>query len=584
LKKLWIIIVLVMTIILVGTNAIYYFTSKATLVSDQQNQIQVLVKSIQNSIDRTHQSEALFEKSQAESLRMASISIQESLPHDIDQVTNEQLAVLAKKLNLEAITLFTQVNGDFLSVKSGVPSEIGMKTNGWRQGTWSDMFSQLMGKDHNITNPLPNFGESSSHFWAGPTDTSSADSSKVEKYGYYNDGTTNYLIDPYLNNSALVGFQENAGANVAIRQVIKDNPFVLEVAVLNETLLTEKRDPKVINNVTWYTSKMVKYGTYNYSNNTDQSLVEKAMSTNNQVHSISTVNNNKIMKSFIPLDAVTNGNDRFIVVVSSDYKSIQASLFKQEIKLLFISLFCFVIGFILIFMLSRFILKQEKTMTKVQDMYSKNIESLFNSVKEHRHDFNNHIFTLSGLCSMKNYDEMEKYLTNMTQVHTQFNDIININIPAFSGLLQAKLAYASEKQIQFEHHFEGFDRANLDTLKVTDLVRIVGNVIDNAFYEVLNSQPNAIDRKVTLMGKIQNEILTFQIHNNGSEIPKEIIDRMFDHGFSTKKHKDNSGLGLAIAKQLVSKYKGSIEVTSNEELTSFTIKIPLAQREILTAA
>ncbi|MEX1028768.1 MAG: hypothetical protein WDZ91_01840 [Paenibacillaceae bacterium] len=43
---------------------------------------------------------------------------------------------------------------------------------------------------------------------------------------------------------------------------------------------------------------------------------------------------------------------------------------------------------------------------------------------------------------MKKYDELSGYIKELTKSQSVITDIINVNIPAFYGLLQAKTAYA----------------------------------------------------------------------------------------------------------------------------------------------
>ena len=65
------------------------------------------------------------------------------------------------------------------------------------------------------------------------------------------------------------------------------------------------------------------------------------------------------------------------------------------------------------------------------------------------------------------------------------------------------------------------------------------------------------------------------IKNNGPKIEENIINKIFEAGFSTKENKDkDNGFGLAIVKELIENYNGNISVSSSEEATSFIIKLP----------
>lgn len=66
------------------------------------------------------------------------------------------------------------------------------------------------------------------------------------------------------------------------------------------------------------------------------------------------------------------------------------------------------------------------------------------------------------------------------------------------------------------------------------------------------------------------------ISDNGSGIPTEIQERVFEPNFSTKDHdtKFGLGLGLHLSKQIVDKHNGSIYFESSLEGTTFYVSLP----------
>ena len=75
-------------------------------------------------------------------------------------------------------------------------------------------------------------------------------------------------------------------------------------------------------------------------------------------------------------------------------------------------------------------------------------------------------------------------------------------------------------------------------------------------------------------GKVR---LIFQ--DNGSGIPPEIIDRIFDPFFSTKKTGEGTGLGLSVSYGIVKEHGGDIQVESEPgQWTRFTIELPVRSR------
>ncbi len=75
-------------------------------------------------------------------------------------------------------------------------------------------------------------------------------------------------------------------------------------------------------------------------------------------------------------------------------------------------------------------------------------------------------------------------------------------------------------------------------------------------------------------------MIRIEIKDNGSGIPEDIIDKIFDPYFTTK-HKSimhsGTGLGLFIAHQNMQDHGGTIEVKSKvKEWTRFTLTLPIS--------
>ncbi|MGN0586010.1 MAG: sensor histidine kinase [Oscillospiraceae bacterium] len=103
------------------------------------------------------------------------------------------------------------------------------------------------------------------------------------------------------------------------------------------------------------------------------------------------------------------------------------------------------------------------------------------------------------------------------------------------------------------------------------IARLAHILIDNA---VSHSKEGGYI-KVSLRRR-KNKV-RFSVENNGEQIPKEDIPRLFERYYRADKSHNSSGgfgLGLAIAKMIVMKHNGNIGVTSTPEgITTFTVTI-----------
>jgi two-component system, NtrC family, nitrogen regulation sensor histidine kinase NtrY len=83
---------------------------------------------------------------------------------------------------------------------------------------------------------------------------------------------------------------------------------------------------------------------------------------------------------------------------------------------------------------------------------------------------------------------------------------------------------------------------------------------------VLNAAKAVRDREnpqIQLLARADdNERVVIEVIDNGTGIPSEVIDSIFIPFFTT--HKDGSGIGLSLAKQIMHLHKGSIQVQSVE--------------------
>ena len=102
------------------------------------------------------------------------------------------------------------------------------------------------------------------------------------------------------------------------------------------------------------------------------------------------------------------------------------------------------------------------------------------------------------------------------------------------------------------------------------LSQVWTNIMNNALQASNNKCNIAIDYEQ------ENGRHMISISNDGPKIPEEIISKIFDEFFTTKKRGEGTGLGLNIVKSIVEKHSGKIVCISNESNTTFTIELPVS--------
>jgi two-component system, NtrC family, sensor kinase len=115
-----------------------------------------------------------------------------------------------------------------------------------------------------------------------------------------------------------------------------------------------------------------------------------------------------------------------------------------------------------------------------------------------------------------------------------------------------------------------------------EVTRVLLNLIANGFYAATKRKAQAGNRdyEPTLAAATKNlgDRVEIRIRDNGTGIPPEVKDKMFNPFFTTKPAGEGTGLGLSISHDIIVKqHAGSIEVdTEPGEFTEFRIILPRA--------
>lgn len=106
------------------------------------------------------------------------------------------------------------------------------------------------------------------------------------------------------------------------------------------------------------------------------------------------------------------------------------------------------------------------------------------------------------------------------------------------------------------------------------LVRVYNNLINNAFK--YGTGATKIKLVANLVNKREVEL---RVENNGTKIPRDSLKKIFERFYRVEGSRNTktggTGLGLSITKSVVDLHHGTIRCQSNDEWTSFIIRLPL---------
>ncbi|MEJ2101766.1 MAG: PAS domain S-box protein, partial [Desulfobacterales bacterium] len=114
----------------------------------------------------------------------------------------------------------------------------------------------------------------------------------------------------------------------------------------------------------------------------------------------------------------------------------------------------------------------------------------------------------------------------------------------------------------------------------TRIEQVIFNLVANARDAVMHRKKagsEAVKPAIAIRSFFENERVALSVADNGSGIPKDILDKVFEPFFTTKEVGSGMGLGLSISYGIVKDYNGHIDVQSKENVgTTVKLTFPCA--------
>lgn len=101
------------------------------------------------------------------------------------------------------------------------------------------------------------------------------------------------------------------------------------------------------------------------------------------------------------------------------------------------------------------------------------------------------------------------------------------------------------------------------------LDRVVMNLLDNAYREM---EPNG--GTLTVRCRPEDQGVRIDIEDTGPGIPPEVLPRLFDPFFTTRRVGEGTGLGLHFCREIVQAHRGRLEARSSDRGAHFTVWLP----------
>ncbi|MHA6481954.1 ATP-binding protein [Paenibacillus sp. strain BS8-2] len=309
----------IVTIILILNIGFSYYTSRLLQTTALENQMRSIAEQLVVSADNQEKVKAQFEVELAHKLRYAAIAVQMKLDPDIANVSNLDLINLSKELELHDITLWQRIDGEIVSVRSSNPKERNLNSTSWDY--WNTAFGQLLDREPVTVKK----GFASTNFYSGPINFAVSNPNEINKWGYYYDGSTNYMINTIINVQKDGIFDMLDSTTKLVDQLMAYDSSLLEITGFDPEFFGQKKIIKMKDGIPVYNLDVrdIKFGNYNYSNMSGEDAVhiQNAIKQNKVITDKFEANGKKVVRSFFPI--TTNGSPYVIGVAFDEHQLMQ---------------------------------------------------------------------------------------------------------------------------------------------------------------------------------------------------------------------------------------------------------------------
>lgn len=202
---------------------------------------------------------------------------------------------------------------------------------------------------------------------------------------------------------------------------------------------------------------------------------------------------------------------------------------------------------------------------------------LTEALRAQAHDFSNRLHTIVGLIELGATSEAARFAMDLTVRDAQLAERLTNEIghPMIVALLLAKSAVAAERGVELR--LAPSTPLPSDLAAPTDLLTVVGNLVDNALEATQGRDPAFVEVRISTGA----DALEIEVADSGPGVPPEDVSAIFIDGYTTKMASSGArrGLGLALVSQLVRRRGGTVSVTRRLGAV-FSVSLPLDQAEV----
>jgi two-component system, CitB family, sensor kinase len=198
--------------------------------------------------------------------------------------------------------------------------------------------------------------------------------------------------------------------------------------------------------------------------------------------------------------------------------------------------------------------------------------SVTDTLRAQTHEFANQLHTISGLVQLGEYDSVRDLVGTLTRRRAEISDAVTRRIadPAVAALLIAKTSLAAESGVALVID-ERSELSALDPALATDVITVLGNLVDNA----VDVSEGSVGKTVKVMVN-DDAGLTISVADSGPGIPEHLREAIFARGVTSKPDVPGGrGIGLALVRLVSTQLGGTVAVTDGPRGGAvFEVRLP----------
>lgn len=170
-----------------------------------------------------------------------------------------------------------------------------------------------------------------------------------------------------------------------------------------------------------------------------------------------------------------------------------------------------------------------------------------------------------------NGENQINHLTNtINEFRSFFRPITNIKSISINEIITNTILLMKDDLIKncIDTQIQGDLESNINVNK-NEFIHVFINIINNAKDAFIEN--NITNRVIIFAVKKNKDKVKLTITDNAGGIPNNIINQIFEPGFTTKEDQGGTGIGLYMTKQIIHKNKATVDIRTFDYKTSFII-------------